>query len=67
MFIIFHVWFQFLSNFINFTIKQVSILVGTIYYYYYKRAALRISDPRFYEDLDMERDKPQANGLQMTQ
>ncbi|XP_072389722.1 transmembrane protein 138 [Diabrotica undecimpunctata] len=28
--------------------------MSAIYYYYYKRAALRISDPRFYEDMDLE-------------
>lgn len=25
--------------------------VSALYYYYYKRTALRITDPRFYEDL----------------
>ncbi|KAF2885505.1 hypothetical protein ILUMI_20655 [Ignelater luminosus] len=26
--------------------------VAPLYYYFYKRAALRISDPRFYEDVE---------------
>ncbi|KAJ8952701.1 hypothetical protein NQ318_021018, partial [Aromia moschata] len=37
--------------------------LATIYYYYYKRAALRISDPRFYEDIELEQNKiHQLNG-----
>lgn len=28
------------------------VSVAPLYYYFYKRAALRISDPRFYEDVD---------------
>lgn len=33
--------------------------VAPIYYYYYKRSALRISDPRFYEDIKWEQNIPQ--------
>ncbi|CAG9858759.1 unnamed protein product [Phyllotreta striolata] len=40
--------------FVSFIIQR---FMSAIYYYYYKRAALRISDPRFYEDLDMEPEK----------
>lgn len=29
-------------------------LMSPVYYYFYKRAALRISDPRFYEDITLE-------------
>lgn len=32
-----------------------------MYYYSYKRAALRISDHRFYVDIDLEPDKIQHN------
>ncbi|XP_030749502.1 transmembrane protein 138 isoform X2 [Sitophilus oryzae] len=36
----------------------------TIYYYYYKRSSLRISDPRFYEDTDMESSRLNAQVVQ---
>ncbi|XP_019871514.1 transmembrane protein 138 [Aethina tumida] len=46
-------------TFITFLIIQR--LVSTIYYYYYKRAAFKISDPRFYEDIELDQ-KIQNNG-----
>lgn len=39
-------------------------LVASIYYYSYKRASLRISDPRFYEDIDAVTDKPDVRPLE---
>lgn len=44
----------------------VQRLMATIYYYCYKRASLRISDPRFYEDVDLESDRlNQSNNPQI--
>lgn len=31
---------------------SLSVAVSPCYYFLYKRAALRVSDPRFYEDMD---------------
>ncbi|XP_060523749.1 transmembrane protein 138 [Cylas formicarius] len=37
-------------------------LTSVLYYYYYKRASLRISDPRFYEEVEWEQNRlRQAN------
>lgn len=41
--------------------------MATVYYYYYKRAALRISDHRFYVDIDLEPDKSQQFNGQVAQ
>lgn len=40
-------WSSTTSSVFNF-----SILVSPIYYYLYKRSALRLSDPRFYENME---------------
>lgn len=37
------------------------LLGAPIYYFTYKRAALRISDPRFYEDIDFEQRASNSN------
>lgn len=45
----------------------VFFVVATVYYYCYKRAALRISDPRFYEDVEIETNKNHQMNGQITQ
>lgn len=42
-----------------------SFLAAPVYYYFYKRATLRISDPRFFEDLEWDPSNhiTQINGM----
>ncbi|CAG9764559.1 unnamed protein product [Ceutorhynchus assimilis] len=40
--------------FILFIVQRIT---AAIYYYWYKRASLRISDPRFYDDIDIPAEK----------
>lgn len=55
---------MFKTTFLKF---KSTFTVATVYYYYYKRAALRISDHRFYIDIDVEPDKPQQFREQVIQ
>ncbi|XP_018578123.1 transmembrane protein 138 [Anoplophora glabripennis] len=49
------------------TVFILQRFLATVYYYCYKRAALRISDPRFYEDIEIETNKNHQINGQITQ
>lgn len=43
--------------------NEYFVSAATVYYYCYKRASLRISDPRFYEDMDWEPEKQRGGQI----